>query len=135
MQAYRVNIQAYDDGAWGPLPLEDVQLDFTMLDPHLRIPLSPSSSQPSSDSTELSTTFIAPDRHGVFTFKLDYRRPGWTFLKDDKRVAVTPPNHDEYPRWIGGALPFYLGTLSTMVSFGVFSIVWILHTPSTEGKR
>lgn len=130
-----MQIQALDSGAWGPLPLEDVQLDFTMLDPHVRIPLSPSASQPSPDSTELSTTFIAPDRHGVFTFKLDYRRPGWSFLKDDKRVAVTPPRHDEYPRFIGGATPYYFGTASTVLAFGVFSVVWILHTPATAGKR
>jgi oligosaccharyltransferase complex subunit beta len=52
--------------------LQDLQLEFTMLDPHIRTALRPSS----GSAGKYSVTFRAPDRHGVFKFVINYRRKG-----------------------------------------------------------
>lgn len=75
MVTYEAHISKWEPikGQWLPYNgLEDLQLEFTMLDPHIRTSLLPSSSRPGT----YELTFRAPDRHGVFKFVLDYRRKG-----------------------------------------------------------
>lgn len=133
-QEYNVNIQALNNGQWGPYSVTDMQLEFTMLDPHLRLPLQPTNSR-WNNYTTYSSTFRTPDRHGVFTFRLDHRRRnGQTQLKDTLQVMVTPPEHDQHPRFILDAYPYYLGTLNVLVGFVVFSAVWLKHTPGGAKK-
>lgn len=60
-------------GTWEPYSgLTDMQLEFTMLDPHVRTALPPVRGVPG----KYSVTFRAPDRHGVFKFVIDYKRKG-----------------------------------------------------------
>jgi oligosaccharyltransferase complex subunit beta len=67
-------------GAWAPYGgIEDMQLEFTMLDPHVRTALLPVADKPGT----YSVAFHAPDRHGVFKFVVDYKR----------KVYVLPPSH------------------------------------------
>lgn len=99
-----------------------------MLDPHLRVPLVPAPSRESPEvAARMTADFMIPDQHGVFTLRVDYRRPGWSYLEETTQVAVTPPRHDEYPRFIEGAYPFYTGAFSISIGFLVFSVVWISH--------
>lgn len=49
-----------------------MQLEFTMLDPHIRTPLLPVV----GSAGKYSVTFRVPDRHGVFKFVVDYKRKG-----------------------------------------------------------
>ena len=49
-----------------------MQLEFTMLDPHIRTALAPVPGSPGTYSVQ----FRVPDRHGVFKFVVDYRRKG-----------------------------------------------------------
>jgi hypothetical protein len=56
------------------------------LSPHIRTALRPVSGSPSL----YSTSFRAPDRHGVFKFVLDHRRHGWTMLKSTTMVPIVP---------------------------------------------
>lgn len=56
--------------------LTDVQLEFTMLDPHIRTELKPVAGQPGT----YTATFRVPDRHGVFKFIVDYRRKGYVLV-------------------------------------------------------
>lgn len=59
--------------AWEPYSgIQDMQLEFTMLDPHIRTALLPVAGNPG----EYSVTFRVPDRHGVFKFIVDYKRKG-----------------------------------------------------------
>lgn len=53
--------------------IEDMQLDFTMLDPHIRTALKPVKGQPGT----YGVTFKAPDRHGVYKFIVDHKRKGY----------------------------------------------------------
>ena len=99
-----------------------------MLDPHLRLPLSVlSKPSPSPSSSLLGARFRAPDRHGVFTLRVDYRRPGWTYLDEKLVVSVTPPRHDEYDRFIVGAWPWYSGAFSVSAATLVFAVLWALQ--------
>ncbi|KAF8352229.1 oligosaccharyl transferase beta subunit [Amanita rubescens] len=101
--------------------LQDLQLEFTMLDPHIRTALRPSS----GSGGKYSVTFRAPDRHGVFKFVINYRRKGITYLQSSTTVAIVPPRHDGYPRFLSAAWPYYMGAMSTSVGFLLFSALWL----------
>ncbi|GAA5932126.1 hypothetical protein JCM10213_006762 [Rhodosporidiobolus nylandii] len=118
-----------------PTPLADIQLEFTMLDPHVRLALTPISSSPSSSSpglteTTYEATFRVPDRHGVFTLLVDYRRAGVQNVQDRHTISVVPLRHNEYERFITGAAPFYAGAVSVSVGFALFVVVWVLGAGS-----
>ncbi|KAJ7066760.1 oligosaccharyl transferase beta subunit [Mycena amicta] len=118
-------------GKWAPYAgIHDMQLEFTMLDPHIRTALPPVPGSPG----KYSTSFRAPDRHGVFKFVVNYKRKGWTHLHSSTTVSLVPPRHDGYPRFLSAAWPFYVGAISTSVGFFLFSAVW-LAGESREGKK
>lgn len=121
---YSARISEWDPhaGKWRPSSsLQDLQLDFTMLDPHVRTALPSSPTSPGV----YSTSFRAPDRHGVFKFVLDYRRRGYTFLYNALTVPVVPPRHDGYPRFLSAAWPYYTGAISTSAGFILFVALWL----------
>ncbi|GAA5916312.1 dolichyl-diphosphooligosaccharide-protein glycotransferase [Sporobolomyces salmoneus] len=105
---------------------EDLQLEFTMLDPHLRIPLE--NRQISAKIRRYEATFTIPDRHGVFTLRVDHRRHGWANIETTTVVSVTPPRHDEYERFIRGAAPYYGGALSVSIGLLAFVFFWIVQS-------
>ncbi|GJN93886.1 hypothetical protein Rhopal_006945-T1 [Rhodotorula paludigena] len=109
-----------------PYNADDLQLEFGMLDPHLRLDI-PMQSQ-SQDAATYGTRFTIPDRHGVFTLRLDHRRPGWTAVEHKETIAVTPMRHDEYERFIGGAFPYYAGAASVSAAFLLFAALWSLQS-------
>ncbi|KAK4048456.1 oligosaccharyl transferase glycoprotein complex, beta subunit [Microbotryomycetes sp. JL201] len=111
------------NGQWKPYVADDVQLELVMLDPHIRIDLVPSSS--STNSTTYTARFNVPDRHGVFTFKVDYRRPGTTWIERKEVVSIVPPRHDQYDRFIVGAAPFYVGAASVSVATFIFLFLFM----------
>ncbi|KAF5317930.1 hypothetical protein D9619_012211 [Psilocybe cf. subviscida] len=119
---------------WEPYSgLTDMQLEFTMLDPHVRTALPPVRGVPG----KYSVTFRAPDRHGVFKFVIDYKRKGWTALHSSTTVPIVPPRHDGYPRFLSAAWPYYAGAISTSVAFFLFSAIWLageVRGPRATGK-
>jgi len=121
---YTAHISKYSAASskWEPYSgIDDLQLEFTMLDPHIRTALSPVAGSPG----EYSVTFRAPDRHGVFKFVIDYKRKGWTQLQSSTTVPVVPPRHDGYPRFLSAAWPYYAGAISTSIGFVLFSALWL----------
>ena len=52
--------------------IKDMQLEFTMLDPHIRTALPPKEGK----KGVYEVSFRVPDRHGVFKFVVDYKRKG-----------------------------------------------------------
>ncbi|KAJ6581354.1 oligosaccharyl transferase beta subunit [Mycena capillaripes] len=119
--------------AWEPYSgIKDMQLEFTMLDPHIRTAFPAVPGSPG----KYSVTFRAPDRHGVFKFVIDYKRKGWTHLHSSTTVAVVPPRHDGYPRFLSAAWPYYAGAISTSVGFFVFSAAWLAgESREKKGKK
>jgi len=112
---YSVIIEEWRDNKWMPFLVEDIQMEFIMLDPYIRTTLK-------HDSNGLyRTSFILPDVYGVFTFKIDYVRPGYGFLSTITRTPVRPFRHNEYERFIPSAYPYYAGAFSMMAGIFIFS--------------
>ena len=61
---------------WAPFSVSDLQMDFTMLDPHIRTALTENRTSTSAEGATYRANFKAPDRHGVFKFVVEYWRPG-----------------------------------------------------------
>lgn len=126
---YTVGVSEYADGRWVPyVPASDdvLQLSFKMLDPYQRLNLTLLGPGSSTDNgpEDLSIFFVQftlPDHHGMFTFELDYKRPGLSFLEDKRVVAVRHLANDEYRRsWeITNAWMY-------MSSAGLVVIVWVV---------
>ncbi|KAJ6621330.1 oligosaccharyl transferase beta subunit [Mycena sp. CBHHK59/15] len=130
---YTAHISRFDPktATWEPYSgITDMQLEFTMLDPHIRTPLRAVPGSPG----KYSVVFRAPDRHGVFKFVINYKRKGWTHLHSSTTVAVVPPRHDGYPRFLSAAWPYYAGAISTSAGFLLFSALW-LAGESRESKK
>ncbi|KAH9978477.1 Dolichyl-diphosphooligosaccharide-protein glycosyltransferase subunit [Russula compacta] len=130
--AVEARISRYDpERGWSPYSgLHDLQVEFTMLDPHVRTALVPVSGKLGL----YRAAFRVPDRHGVFKFVLDYRRRGWTTLKASTTVPVVPPRHDGYPRFLSAAWPYYAGAISTSVGFLLFAALWLVGDDKERRK-
>jgi len=61
-----------------------------------------------------STTFKVPDVYGVFQFKVEYQKLGYTGLSLAKQIPVRPYKHNEYERFIASAYPYYAASFSTV---------------------
>ncbi|EST09106.1 Dolichyl-diphosphooligosaccharide--protein glycosyltransferase subunit WBP1 [Kalmanozyma brasiliensis GHG001] len=130
----------------------DLQVAFKMLDPYITAHLAPVDSgnfthispatvgagQGESQAFQrFETTFQVPDRHGVFTFHLDFKRQGLSFVESKDTAPVRPFNHDEYPRFLSSSWPYITGAFSTVAGFLVFVAIWltIRDEPSTGKKN
>lgn len=100
-----------------------------MLSPFQRLPLSPSTV--TSNSTIYTTTFTTPDQHGIFAFKVNYKRPWLTSIDEKRQVTVRHFAHDEWPRsWaISGAWPWITGLWSVIGGFLAFVALWLYSEP------
>lgn len=101
-----------------------------MLSPFHRLALLPVSS--TSDSTIYRTNFTLPDQHGIFAFKVNYKRPFFTNIEEKREVTVRHFAHDEWPRsWtISGAWPWIGGIWITIAGWLAFVAIWLWSEPS-----
>lgn len=61
--------------------------------------------------------------------------PRYSFITTSDTASVVPLRHDEYPRFIVGAYPFYTATISTSAAFLLFCALWLsLGSESGEGE-
>ncbi|EXJ79853.1 oligosaccharyl transferase complex subunit OST4 [Capronia epimyces CBS 606.96] len=132
---FSLEIGQYDRTHYVPFVVPDtdaLQLEFTMLSPFHRLPLIPSST--TSNSTIYSATFTTPDQHGIFAFKVNYKRPFLTPIEERHEVTVRHFAHDEWPRsWaITGAWPWLAGLWSVIAGFLFFVILWLYCEPPKE---
>jgi len=118
---YSIEIQEWNGKKWVPFLANDVQLEFRMLDPYIRINLN-------HDSNGLyNTSLKLPDVYGVFTFKIEYIRRGYGFLTSITRTPVRPFRHNEYERFIESAYPYYASAISMMIGLFLFSWFFLYH--------
>lgn len=122
---YSVKIEERVNGVWVPYKANDVQLEFTMIDPYVRQALKYDAKL---DDGTYSLRFTAPDVYGIFKFVVDYRRPGYTILSFQDQATVRPLRLNEYDRFIGSAYPYYAGVFSCYAAFFIF-IVLVLNSP------
>ena len=109
-----------------PAKLVDAQLEVLMLDPYIRVAL-----EPLSNGTHVAR-FKLPDQYGVFKFYFNYMRHGLSFLSHEETVQVRPFRHDQYPRFLKVATPYYIGSFSMMISFVLLSGVFLFHRQESK---
>lgn len=114
---YSVEIYEWSGTHWEPYVANDVQVQFYMMSPYVLKTLS-------ADKKGLySTAFKVPDVYGVFQFKVEYQRLGYTSLSLSKQIPVRPYRHNEYERFIPAAYPYYGAAFSMMAGFFIFTVV------------
>lgn len=105
-----------------------------MLSPFHRLNLEPVIS--SDDSTTYSTSFKLPDQHGIFNFKVNYKRPFYNNIEEKNTVSVRHFAHDEWPRSfvISGAWPWITGIGATVTGWLGFCALWLYSKPAKSGE-
>ena len=136
-QTFTVEMSEWDGTQYVPFkaPSTDaLQLEFSMLSPYQRLDLHPVSE--THNSTIYSTSFTVPDQHGIFTFRVDYKRPFLTNIEEKRTVTVRHFAHDEWPRsWkITGAWVWIAGLWSVVGGFLAFVALWLYCEPPKEGS-
>ncbi|KAJ5836860.1 Oligosaccharyl transferase complex subunit Wbp1 [Penicillium robsamsonii] len=132
---YSIEVSEYVYDKWVPfeVPAGDaLQLEFTMLSPFHRLTLQPTSR--TDTSTVFSTQFVTPDQHGIFSFRVNYKRPFFTAIEEKHEVTNRHFAHDEYPRsWaITGGWVWIAGLWSVIGGFLAFVIVWLYSAPVAD---
>ncbi|THU64351.1 hypothetical protein C4D60_Mb01t25580 [Musa balbisiana] len=118
---YSVEIYEWSGSSWEPYLADDVQVQFYMMSPYVLKTLS-------TDQKGLySTSFKVPDVYGVFQFKVDYQKLGYTSLSLSKQIPVQPFRHNEYARFITTAFPYYGASFSNMVGFFIFTVFYLYN--------
>lgn len=108
------------------LPTGDtVQLEVAMLSPYYRLDLKPVSQ--TSNSTVFTASLILPDQHGIYNFRVNYKRPFYTNIDEKVTVTVRHLAHNEWPRsfQISGSWVWVAGIWVTIVSWVGFLFIWL----------
>lgn len=138
LQTFDIEISEYSLDHLVPLiidPMDALQLEFTMLSPFHRLDLVPVSQTP--NSTTFSSTFMLPDQHGIFSFRVNYKRPFLTNIDVKREVTVRHFAHDEWPRsWqISAGWVWIAGIWITIFGWVAFVGIWLWSEPEYEQSR
>lgn len=100
-----------------------------MLSPFHRLSLKPIGT--TENATIFATSFTLPDQHGIFNFRVNYKRPFMTNVDEKRQVTVRHFAHDEWPRsWeISGAWVWIGGVWVTVLGWMAFVGVWLYCEP------
>lgn len=118
---FSFDVEELSGGKWVPFVTDDIQLEFIMLDPYVRKFLK------ADKNGHYTLTFTVPDVYGVYTFRVDYHKFGYTSMFIETRTPVRPYRHNEYERFIEMAYPYYAGSFSMLVGIFLFSFVFLYH--------
>lgn len=144
---YHIDLSQHTPSGWTPAPTDlDLQVSLIMLDPYITTNLTAASPQSLLGNlnasagitpifTRYSTTFKLPDKHGVYTFVVDWKRHGWSYIHSRDTVPVRPFNHDEHPRGLHSAWPYVTGASTTIIAFLLFTVIWVCSDETEESKR
>ncbi|KAL9031585.1 MAG: hypothetical protein Q9196_000387 [Gyalolechia fulgens] len=137
-QTFNIELSEYlfdHDAPFAPAHEDTVQLEFTMLSPFHRLNLQPVSK--TMNSTIFSKTFRLPDQHGIFAFRVNYKRPFLTNIDVKREVTVRHFAHDEWPRsWmISAGWVWIAGIWITVAGWVAFVALWLWSEPAYEQSR
>jgi len=80
LKVYTIEIEKLQKGTWVPYDADDVQLEFVRIDPFVRTKLN------RKEGGKYEARFKIPDVYGVYQFKVDYNRVGYTHLFSTTQV-------------------------------------------------
>ncbi|XP_055948311.1 dolichyl-diphosphooligosaccharide--protein glycosyltransferase 48 kDa subunit-like [Argiope bruennichi] len=124
---YSIEVEILKNGEWIPFETSDLQLEFVRIDPFVRTTLK-------RKGKKYYAEFKLPDVYGVYKFKVDYNRMGYTHLFEATQVSVRPLEHTQYERFIPSAYPYYVSSFSMMFGVFIFSFVFLYHKDHTKDK-
>jgi oligosaccharyltransferase complex subunit beta len=109
-----------------------------MLSPFYRLDLKPISQ--TTNSTVFGTSFKIPDQHGIFAFRVNYKRPFLTNVDVKEEVTARHFAHDEWPRsWeISAGWVWIAGVWVTVIGWIAFVALWLWSEPPFprgQGKK
>jgi len=127
---YSIFVEEWNGEKWVPFKADDMQVEFKMLDPYIRTTLE------ADGQGKFSKVVTLPDVYGVFTFRVEYNRIGYTFLDAADVVPIHPLLHNQYERFIQAAYPYYASAFSMMVGLFFFSFFFLYHREKDpKGKK
>ena len=126
---YEIAIEELVRGQWKPFMLTDVQLEFFRIDPFVRTYLNKTASKKA-----YYADFVLPDVYGVFQFKVDYNRIGYTHLFSTTQVSVRPFQHTQYERFIPAAYPYYMSAFSMMIGLCLFAFAFLHYRDKEKAE-
>lgn len=118
---YTIEVEQLIDEQWKPFVSNDIQLEFVRIDPFVRLTLK------SIGGGQYQAKFKIPDVYGVYQFKIDYDRIGFTRLFSTTQVSVRPLTHTQYERFIPCAYPYYASSFSMMFGVFIFSFFFLYY--------
>lgn len=125
---YWITIETLQDGKWVPFVTNDIQLEFVRIDPFVRTTLK-------REKNRYVAKFRIPDVYGVYQFKVDYNRVGYTHLYSTTQVSVRPLEHTQYERFIASAYPYYFSAFSMMFGLFLFSFVFLYFQEDKDAAK
>lgn len=131
--SYFIDILEYDylSNSWKPYHTDDLQIEFTMMDPFYRLQLKILTiNQPT-----YTVSFRLPEKWGVYKFHIDYKRVGYSYIDVTTKVPIRPYNHNEYERFLQRAFPYYISVFLTLIGFVIFTILFLFSSASLENKK
>ncbi len=129
---YFIDIYEFDskNNSWKPFLTDDLQVELVMLNPYVRTQLKLlSNSKPT-----YTLSFKAPDKHGVFKFVIDYKRLGYSYIDVQTKIPLRPYRHNEFPRYLTQAYPYYVTIFVTFGAFLIFSVVFLFSKSVDKEK-
>jgi dolichyl-diphosphooligosaccharide---protein glycosyltransferase subunit DDOST/WBP1 len=127
---FSIVVEEYDgaSGGWKTFNANDIQLQLIMLDPYIRITLD------QGEDGRYHKQFRVPDTFGVYKLRIDYTREGYSVVDFEQTLSIRPYRHDEYPRFLYFAYPYYLSVFSLMGSVFVMGIVFLYHKDKPKSE-
>ncbi|XP_012275494.1 dolichyl-diphosphooligosaccharide--protein glycosyltransferase 48 kDa subunit [Orussus abietinus] len=125
---YSIDVEMLSNDSWVPYEADDLQLEFVRIDPFVRTTMK------RLNGGRYEARFKIPDVYGVYQFKVDYTRVGWTHLYSTTQVSVRPLQHTQYERFIPSAFPYYVSAFSMMGGVFLFSLVFLHYKEDGKSK-
>ena len=119
---YYIDILEYDytTDSWKNYDADDIQLSFIMMNPYYINQMKRLYGKPT-----YYAKFRAPEKHGVFKFIVDYHRTGYSYIFSSTKIPLRPFYHNEFPRFIPCAYPYYVSVFVILGAFILFSILFL----------
>ncbi len=71
------------------------------------------------------SNFQAPQKEGIYQFKIIYKKPGYNFVTLAERVTIRPYKHDQFERFLFVAYPYFFSVWSTIIAAFAFVVIYL----------